>query len=825
MKKIYFILFLISISFSFLKAQNLNIPDANFKQYLVSEFDTSGDGEIQTSEALAVTSISCSSKNISSMEGIKSFSNLQILNCSSNNIVNLDLRSLNKLKKISCSYNTIAMQSLNISGLTNLEDLNFLYNRLPTLNVLGLLNLKNLIVTGNYLTSLDVSGLSKLTILRCNSNFLTSLTVNNAVNLQEVNCSTNKLAVLDVSKLSNLKYLYSSYNQLTSVNVAGLANLIGLDCEQNMLTTINLQGLTSLLNLEIGHNRLTTLNVSGLKGLGAILCYNNKLTSIIFSGEYPILNNLFCYNNEFTALDLNHLPLLQTLEVYNNPNLERLLIKNGMDQNYFLKIENTNLKYICCDDFEYEYVQNMINQLGFQNQCAVNTYCSFTLGGNYNTIGGITKFDKNGNGCEAGSELISSIKYAFSDGTNTGFILGDYNGSYKNEVGSGTFVISPIFENPDYFTASPPTMQFVFANNNNNSQTQNFCITPKGTKNDLEVNIIPVNSVRPGFNTTFKLIYKNKGNTILSGTLNFKFDQTKSQFIAADLSPDSQILSTLSWNLTDLKPFETKTISITLKTNTPPVVNINDVLNYSSKIKPVMSDVTEDDNTFNLQQMVIGSFDPNDKTCLQGSVITPDLIGKYVTYKIRFENTGTANAEQVVIKDVINTSMFDVSSIIPITASHFYQTKITGNRVEFIFDNIDLPFEDDYNDGYIVFKIKTLPSLMVGSQIKNKASIFFDYNLPIVTNEFSSVFQTLSNAESFLKNEEVKIYPNPVRDFLHFETESKVSSVTIYDVAGRMVQKDSVDESRLDVRVLKKGYYFLKLETDKGYFVKKIMKE
>ena len=38
---------------------------------------------------------------------------------------------------------------------------------------------------------------------------------------------------------------------------------------------------------------------------------------------------------------------------------------------------------------------------------------------------------------------------------------------------------------------------------------------------------------------------------------------------------------------------------------------------------------------------------PNDKTCLEGSVITPTLIGQYVHYTIRFENTGTFSLPKI----------------------------------------------------------------------------------------------------------------------------------------------------------------------------------
>ncbi|MBL0101355.1 MAG: hypothetical protein IPP49_16055 [Saprospiraceae bacterium] len=159
--------------------------------------------------------------------------------------------------------------------------------------------------------------------------------------------------------------------------------------------------------------------------------------------------------------------------------------------------------------------------------------------------------------------------------------------------------------------------------------------------------------------------------------------------------------------------------------DTPPV-NAGDKLYLTASIL---------DNIFTLENTVVGSYDPNDKTCLQGDRVHPDMIGKYVDYLIRFENTGTYAAENVVVKDIIDTKIFDVSSLQITDASHEVYTRIEGNKVEFIFENIQLPFDDANNDGYIAFKIKTLPTLVLGDSLKNLADIYFDYNFPIRTNE------------------------------------------------------------------------------------------
>lgn len=840
MKKNYFLLFFL-FGLLLLKAQIVNIPDPVFKQYLTTYYDLNGDKEIQESEALKVTSLSFPGKDISSIEGIRFFRNIQNLYCVNNKITSLDLQGLSNLTTLDCSSNKLTF--LKLTGLSSLTNLNCNYNNLTAIDFSGLNDLQFVECSQNQLTYINLRGFTKLLRVEIGANPLSfldlqnctslgyiglfdtglkELDLSNLVNLQQVSISGNPLTLLNFQGCTKLQNIYLTGANLPSLNLQGLTNLVGFSGHNNHLESLNLLGCSSLLSVSCGNNQLTSLDLKDCINLQSLTCSDNNLSILSLKGLSK-LSSFSCENNVLSTLNIEDCIELQDLSLANNK-LQTLFLKNGKKNNTYLG-GNPDLKFICCDQLEVADFQQELVVFNLQNQCLVNSYCSFTPGGNYNTIQGNVKLDQDSNGCDSSDFPFFPIKFLLTSNSSPEILIGNNDGSYKYYVNTGTYTLTPAFENPDYFIASPPSRQFVFSNSNSNTQNQDFCISANGTKNDLEVKIIPVNTVRPGFNTTFRLIYKNKGNTVQNGDVSFTFDHLKSELVSADISPNSSTAGNLSWTFNQLKPFESKTIIITLKTFAPPTVNVSEKLTYTSKLNPVSGDLTEYDNSFSLVQTVVGSFDPNDKVCLEGDVITPNLIGKYVTYKIRFENTGTANAEQVVVKDIINTAMFDVNSIIPIVASHSYKTRITGNVVEFIFENIDLPFDDANNDGYIVFKIKTLPNLIIGSQIKNKAEIYFDYNLPITTNEFVSSFQTLGTGDLELPKEDLKIYPNPVKDFINIESREKIVSIEIFDLNGRILSKSSPTSNKVDVKTLKSAIYIIKANTKSGYYLRKIIKE
>ena len=83
----------------------VEIPDANFKTYLLENFDKNSDGNISLSEAKAIKDINCSGKYIADLTGIEKFENLESLDCSNNELNELEVRYNRKLNKLVCNGN------------------------------------------------------------------------------------------------------------------------------------------------------------------------------------------------------------------------------------------------------------------------------------------------------------------------------------------------------------------------------------------------------------------------------------------------------------------------------------------------------------------------------------------------------------------------------------------------------------------------------------------------------------------------------------------------------------------------------------------------
>ncbi|SEP62109.1 DUF7619 domain-containing protein [Neolewinella agarilytica] len=226
----------------------------------------------------------------------------------------------------------------------------------------------------------------------------------------------------------------------------------------------------------------------------------------------------------------------------------------------------------------------------------------------------------------------------------------------------------------------------------------------------------------------------------------------------------------------------------------------------------------------------VGAYDPNDK---MGYPLGYDggniAAGTRLDYAIRFQNTGTDTAFNVVIQDTISTAL-DLSSFKVESASHAYTVSIDTHRViTFSFANIALP-DSNVNlaasQGVINFSIDHAADLVPGDVIDNEARIYFDFNEPIVTNlsrhRIAKDGLPVGTRQQLARQVAVGISPNPGPGIIKVDiprADVELTDVlTVTDLYGRQLAATTFGQlsSNWNVSHLPAGYYLLVVSNANG---------
>ena len=735
-------------------------------------------------------------------------------------------------------YSLTNLPSLFYVQLDEIQTSNLSFSNVPSLNTLKMRDSK----IGNSYT---FQNLSLEQVYIDDMETLKNISFNNLPNFKKLNitdCSKIQFFSLGNTKTTLETFLlttniYIPDTSISSLNFTNFPQLNSLTVNYK-LTSLILNNLPNLTFLNCSSNKLNSISLTNFPLLNEIIC---NYIQPVFSGQnysLPIILNLpqltklnVSYNNQsgstLANLDLSNCPMLNELHyiLYNytsSGTIPYINLKNGNSN--FTVFESNPIENICIDDNAEKIVLQDLNT--YLSNTIFTTYCSFSPGGTYYTAQGNSLLDINNNGCDSNDIPFPMINLNIAAGGISSSYFANYSGNYSFPLLAGQYNITPSFENSTYYNFLPTSINVTFPSTTN-PYIQNFCVSPNGDHNDLEIIILPFIPARPGFDAVYKLIYKNKGNQTQSGNINLNFDDSVLDFVSSSQTLSSQTNNVINWAFSNLKPFESRTITVILNANssteTPPLIS-GSVLNYSCEING-LADENSNDNVANLNQTVVNAFDPNDKTCLEGKTVTTNIIGQYVHYMIRFENTGTANAQNIVVKDLIDITKFDLATLIPINGSHSFYTRISNtNQVEFIFENINLPFLSTAKKGYVCFKIKTKSNLTLGDTFSNQVNIYFDYNNPVVTNNYITTIQNVLRNNQFAFGN-ILIFPNPVKDILQFKSEEKITKIEVYDITGRIINSKSVNENTVDLSELKNGNYILKLYSENGTINTKIIKE
>ena len=317
---------------------NIVFEDANFKAYMIKNFDTDGDGEISYEEALAITMIDVDTDNIESLAGIEHMANLTELNCEGPFVMSgyepeegrgklktLDVSKNTKLTKLYCGFNQFS--SLDLTSNVLLERLRCAGNDLNNLDVSKNTELTRLTAYNNHLSSIDVSNNTKLEVIDLSNNQIKSIDISNNESLATFNCNDNLLTELDPSNNQKLTNIYCSNNNLSSINVRKNQKLAKLVIIGNSIPQIDLRNNSELTHLFCEKNKISELDLSNNTKLRQLTVNDNSLSSLTVNccPEIEILN---ANNNLIKEMDISELIALKYFDCIRNP-LETLYIFEG----------------------------------------------------------------------------------------------------------------------------------------------------------------------------------------------------------------------------------------------------------------------------------------------------------------------------------------------------------------------------------------------------------------------------------------------------------------------------------------------------------------
>ena len=640
-----------------------------------------------------------------------------------------------------------------------------------------------------------------------------------------------------------------------NINISGsnIANLNGLSHIDKVYKEITIEGCPNLTNVNgledieflgpygsLVVSGFAGTDLSGLDGAyseGRVhidIKYSLTLNQLPNFGVINYLRSMYIRNNsDLQSLDgLENLQFFENFNIYNNSSLTDISSLEDFEYNSYSDFgigENENLSncsiLTLCNYLEQGganmYVEN--NNEGCNTTDEILENCLLGL----NNITGNIKNDIDLNGCDSNDTEIESVPVNISNATLNATVYTNDTGNYLYFVETGTYTVGVITETFPNYNIAPSTVEVTF-NGTNEQEIIDFCLSAINSANDLKITLISLSQARPGFDTDYQLIYENIGTTILSGDVTLQFDDARLTYLNATPSEDNIAGNIITWNYTDLLPFESRSINIEFNTLPPPTNDSGDVLVFEASINPISGDENSLDNVFSLEQTIVNSQDPNDKQVMQGSEIYVDEVGRYLDYIVRFQNVGTADAINVRVDDLLSENL-NWNTFRPLSSSHEYQVEILdGNQVSFIFDDIYLPSEDsdpEGSQGYVAFQVRSLETLSIGDVVVNSANIFFDFNDPILTNTVITTVVDDLGISAFILNSKVNLTPNPVSESLTISVSENITfkKAIVYSILGEKLIETS--GKNIHFSNLPTGIYFVDIETDQGSISKKIVKD
>lgn len=824
-------------------AQNVNIPDANFKTYLVgnSSINTDANSEISVTEAQAFTGdLLVNGLSISDLTGIEAFVNITRLDCYSNNLTSLDVSNNLALTRLHCGSNQI--ETLDISANTLITDIQCHNN-----GVLYELNIANgnnsninwMKAYGNSLSCIQIdagftppadAGIYSQGWTKGNSAFYSEdcAALNQIVNIPDANFKSFLVNDASINLNNDTEITVAEAQATTELLINGLSiadltgieaftNLTRLDCYTNNLTTIDVSNNLALTRLHCADNQIETLDISANTQITDIQCHNN---TVLY--ELNIANG----NNSN----------INWMKAYGNPSLTCIQVDAG-----FSPPANSGLYVVgWTKDNQSSYSENCIPTVYYvdANATGANDGSSWTDAftnvtdalalTNLNDAvwvakGTYTLADKNTPiavstnevdiiGGFAGTETtLADRDLTAIHTTNATIFTGDINGDDID----GDFSLNKTDNAERLFELRTSNVTFdgiIFENIYDTSQSGG--VEENGVifiPNSLNANNLKIK------NSVFRSNYSN-GYLLKIRKFNQGLLIENTKFINNTI---------VNMGLVYVQSDSTNGYIFTRWAN---------VLVADNDINLTALDIYREDwNNGSTLDVVINNstFVNNDYNGTYGNSITASGNGSVnlnINNVIFWQNTTNGTAATRDISDGLS-STYDVfirNSIANVSSNAgtygtFNATNVTTLDPATDNLNLDTEYKPTSASNYIVDQ---------GDNAYYDVALFGDLDLAGNDRVFNNTIDlgayeyisTLSVDDVSLNTNSVRLYPNPVSDRLFVKSDNTIDLITIYNVNGQIIKQTEAFSNGLDVSGLNAGLYFINIKSDNGETIKKFMK-
>ena len=843
-KQLLLLTFLIATASYSIHAQNVNIPDANFKAYLVGDpaINTNSDSEISVAEAQAFSGeLLINGLSISDLTGIEEFINITRLDCYNNNLTSIDVSNNLALTRLHCSDNQI--ETLDISANTSITDIQCHNN-----GVLYELNIANgnnsninwMKAYGNSLSCIQIdtgftppaeAGIYNQGWTKGSSAIYGEdcVALNQVVNIPDVNFKSFLVSDNNINLNGDAEISVAEAQAFTgtiSATGLGITDLTGIEAFINI--TI----------LEVYSNSLTSLDVSNNTNLTRLHCADNQITQLDVS-NIPTLNQVHCQNNQLVELNVanGNNSNFSYMKAYNNASLTCIQVDAGFSPpansgqynpgwtvdgqssygvNCIPSIFYVNANAIGANDGSSwaDAFTNVTDALALTNLndavwVAKGTY---TLA-DKNTPIAVNTGEVNIIGGFAGTETtLAERDLTAIHTTNATIFTGDINGDdIAGDFSSNkTDNAERLFE----VTASDVTFDGIIFENIYDTSTS-------GGVEENGVIFIPnsssINNLKIK-NSAFRSNYSN-GYLLKMRTLNGGLLIENTKFINNTI---------VNRGLVYVQSDSTNGYIFTRWAN---------VLVADNDINVAALDIYREDwNNGSTLDVVINNstFVNNDYNGTYGNSITASGNGSVnlnINNTIFWQNTvnGTAATRDisngfVSTYDVfIRNSIANVSSNAGTYGGTFSATNVTTLDPTTDNLNLDAEYKPTSASNYIVdqgdntyYDIALFGDLDLSGNDR-----IFNTTIDLGAYEYNS---TLSVDDISLDENTVKLYPNPATDVVNIKTNHTIKNVRVFNVNGQKVL-DIANQSQINISNLPTGMYFLNINTNQSNQTIKILKQ